>query len=130
MPTNLKKFNAQLAKVAVFLPAEGVTRMQKSIGLQALSSIVLKTPVDTGRARGNWQVTIGEPASGVVGTEDISGQATIAAGSAVIANIPPFSVLHITNNLPYIGVLEGGRSGQAPMGMVGVTIAELGGMFA
>src|SRR5690606_23664498 len=115
----------------------------------------MRTPVDSGRARGNWQVTIGTPASGVVPVSDKQGGQTIAKGTETINAIPPFDVVWITNNMPYIEVLEyglfnppdpgpskdprpdrkgrvlvkDGYSQQAPQGMVGVTLAELRTMF-
>ncbi len=102
----------------------------RKIALEAYRRIILKTPVKTGRARGNWQCTIGTPAAGAVDGVDPAGvkamstlQAQVAAWKAVTG----VSIL-LTNNLPYIGRLEHGSSTQAPAGMVGVTIAELGGI--
>ncbi len=82
--------------------------------------------MDTGRAKGNWQTTIGRPAEGTVDDADKGGSRTIAAGLAALAALPPYSVVYLTNNLPYILVLESGSwSTQAPRGMVALTLAEL-----
>lgn len=83
--------------------------------------IIMASPVDTGRFRGNWQGTIGSPASGTMDTEDKSGagalaKANAAAGSAV------GSVYYLVNNLPYARRLEYGYSSQAPAGMVRVAV--------
>ncbi len=98
--------------------------VRAKISLDLLSRIVLRTPVDLGRARGNWQTTIGAPAQGTVEAFDPSGQATISNAAAVLENVAGDQVVWMTNNLPYIKRLEEGWSGQAPAGMVAVTIAE------
>ena len=90
---------------------------------EVFSNIIQMTPVDTGRARGNWQCTIGAPFIG----ED-------ASGSVMKANnvIPrrAGSVVYLTNNVPYIGRLEyDGHSRQAPNGMVRVSVALFEGVL-
>lgn len=97
----------------------------KKLALDALTGIVLNTPVLTGRARGNWQVSINQPIETMVDKEDRGGNSTISAGSVVINNANPFSVIYITNNLPYILFLEEGSSSKAPGGMVAITLERL-----
>jgi hypothetical protein len=129
LKTNLAAFNAEVREFTnKMLPHELVV-FHKKLVLQALRGIVKRTPVDTGRARGNWQVTIGSPASDIVDGTDKSGGTTIAQGLATVVGLRPFSIVWLTNNLPYAVSLEGGWSGQAPVGMVAVTIAELQTMF-
>jgi hypothetical protein len=87
--------------------------------------VVFKTPVDTGRARANWQITLGTSKVRVLTDTDKSGTATIAAGLAVLRAMPqPYDIL-IANNLPYIIPLEYGHSQQAPQGMVRTTLREM-----
>jgi len=93
---------------------------------EALSRIVLRTPVDTGRARGNWNIGAGDPDRSINETGfDKAGAETINGGQALLQAAGPDQVLYITNSLPYILPLEHGHSGQAPAGMVMVTLAEL-----
>lgn len=108
------------------LLSERSNQAVRMLALEALSRIVLRTPVDTGRARGNWQAGAGSPDATVnpVGF-DKQGTATIARGAAILQAAEPDQTLYITNSLAYILPLEAGHSGQAPAGMVGVTIAEL-----
>lgn len=82
------------------------------------TAVVMATPVDTGRARANWQAGIGAPVEGT--TEDVSesGAGAIAEASSKIAGYKGGSVIHITNNLPYIQALNDGHSAQAPAGFV------------
>ncbi len=96
-----------------------------SLGL--LSGIVMDTPVDTGRARANWQTTIGAPASGQVIAWNGPGGAASAAlteGAARIEDVSGDVAIFLTNNVPYIEPLEFGHSRQAPGGMVRRNIAR------
>ncbi|HUS74348.1 MAG TPA: hypothetical protein VMY06_14915 [Sedimentisphaerales bacterium] len=140
---NLAQFNSEITHFAKSIPGK-VTVMQKKVVLEALRRLVEKTPVDTGRARGNWQATIGSPAEGQVGgnwpktggppkterpplrPED---NQVIAKGLAALVGLPPFQVVWISNNLDYIEELEHGSSKQAPEGMLAITIEELRNMF-
>lgn len=98
--------------------AENADRLVRRCALAVDAALVLATPVDTGRARANWQVEIGQPASGVVEPADQSGQGAIAAGKQVIESYKGGSSINITNNLPYIERLNEGWSKQAPAGFV------------
>lgn len=106
---------------------EKVLLVQKKIAFQLLEGIVDMTPVDTGRARANWQVTIGAPSSAVNPEKfDKAGNPTVEAGRDVINSITTLGAIYLTNNLPYILALEKGHSKkQAPQGMVQVTIDRL-----
>lgn len=106
-----------------------VRNVQAKIGLDLLTGIVLGTPVNTGRAAGNWQVTIGAPAEGTTEKTDPGRSATIADGSTVIGSAPAFTNVYITNNLPYIQALERGHSLQAPQGMVQINVDRVVGVF-
>jgi hypothetical protein len=92
--------------------------------------IVLRTPVDTGRARASWGIDLGVPGDYVVGKKKAQGAewATIHAkgqeGKITERNALS-GMWWIYNNLPYIFALEYGRSRQAPAGMVRVSIAEI-----
>lgn len=96
----------------------------RKISLELFNRVILKTPVDTGRARGNWQVQIGNVPSGTLELNDASGSATISKASAAAANLRSGDVIYLVNNLPYIRRLEEGYSGQAPSGMVALTVQE------
>jgi hypothetical protein len=101
------------------------------ISLQALSGLVLKTPVDTGRARANWLVTVGTTTFAETDATDKPGSATISSGTVAISSVrkDPFTIVYLQNNLPYIEDLEGGSSTQAPAGMIVATVAEIESQF-
>jgi len=104
-------FNASLNASVDKVPKRDLVRFQKMLALELLTRLVIATPVDTGRARGNWQLTIGKAATG----ESNSGNPAMA-GSAVLAQLKPFVVVWLANNVPYIEKLNAGHSQQAPIG--------------
>jgi len=128
MPTNLQEFNKELEKAKEYIHGD-FEKFYKMVCLETFSRIVLRTPVDTGRARGNWLVEIGFPATGILTVQgSASEMATQATNRAVrkLSDIPPYSVVHITNNVEYISYLEyDKRSKQAPNGMVEITLSEM-----
>jgi hypothetical protein len=100
-----------------------IERVGRQATFQLFNAVQLRSPVDTGRFRGNWQVSVGLPAVGTVGADDPSG--TIANAEAMKAlSIPLGSVAYFTNNLPYARRLEYGWSKQAPAGMVRLSVGE------
>ena len=114
----------------------------KSTSLDMFSSIVKRTPVDTGRARGNWQISFDSVPAGEVGSaeswkrkgsegvrapsESASSREAFAKATAKTNAAPDaFSYVALVNNLPYIQRLEfSAWSDQMPAGMVRVTLSE------
>jgi len=86
------------------------TVLRKTV-LQILSGVVEATPVDTGRARANWQVSVGSSNPLVVDTitPDVVGREM-----AVIATLKAGKPVYIFNNVPYILVLEYGQYPNPP----------------
>jgi hypothetical protein len=102
----------------------------KKIAFESFRRIVMRTPVDTGRARSNWFVSVGNPSSQ---TTDSATRAVVGELATGVNGWKPAdgASIFFTNNLPYIEVLERGRVGnrgsmQAPNGMVAITMAEFG----
>jgi len=96
----------------------------RQIALQIFSRIIIKSPVDTGRFRGNWQLAIGSVPSGTLELDDKTGTATITKGTATSLGVNAGDIIYFANNLPYAQRLEGGYSSQAPAGMVALTVQE------
>lgn len=96
----------------------------RAIALELFGSVIKDTPVDTGRARGNWQTTIGSPASGQT---DRKGEGpALAEVSQQAASFGAGKVIYLTNNLPYIYRLEYlGWSQQSPDGMARKNVARI-----
>jgi len=67
-----------------------------------------------GLARGNWQINFGSPLRQRLNTIDPNGVKTIQRGMAVARGIQQLGVTYLTNNLPYIGVIDQGKPGTNP----------------
>lgn len=144
------------ANIAAFVAKTGIRADQvlRKLALDALTGVVMRTPVDTGRCRGSWRVSFNTPDTSVEAVKDYphgrgvdqpgpggtvikAGPAAAAAnaakgggkalstGGALIAAAKWGTVIYITNNLPYALPLEYGHSKQAPAGMLRVTFAEI-----
>ena len=84
----------------------------RGTALSLFAKIVQRTPVDTGRARGNWMAGLNRASDNSGGYQSVVARARLGDS------------LFLTNNLPYIKDLEEGTSAQAPAGMVRVTATE------
>ena len=126
---NFEQFDKEVRQFAKDVPDKHLVPLHKKLHFEALNGIIYRTPVDTGRARGNWQTTIGSPAEDEVDGVDTDGAATVERGMSALAGLGPFTVSYIANNLAYILPLEEGHSSQHPAGMVAVTVEEMKAMF-
>lgn len=90
----------------------------RKIALDAFTRVILRSPVDTGRFRGNWQVSIGSVPSGTLELDDKEGTVVIGKVQAEALNIKAGDSIYLVNNLPYAIPLELGHSNQAPGGMI------------
>ena len=104
--------------------AEAHDKIARTAALELFSSVIRSTPVDTGRARGNWQTSVGQPTPNEIDRDDKSGAQAL---TEVQAKTPEGAgqEVFLTNNLPYIYSLEFGSSKQAPAGMVRVNFARV-----
>ncbi len=107
-----------------------MTKQLRIIAMALLGEIVSRSPVDTGRFRGNTTVTIGSPVFTNSQTLDPTGSTTVSAGASVLSGLKPFSIIYIQNNLPYAEKLENGRSKQAPSGVFGLAFAGVAAAYA
>lgn len=116
-----------------------IEKFRKRLAIEMFKRIIMRTPVDTGRARGNWQATFGGPATRTFELTDKGGENTVTkmANKVNASKLKTHPTIYLTNNIPYILRLEnGGYNGptakvtddgysrQAPSGMVKVTLAE------
>jgi hypothetical protein len=132
---------------------EGFARdLQSRVSLWCWEQFVVRTPVFTpkpgdppgypttrgGDARLSWFISADDPGNAGPATNEAAAQARARSAVETLRN---FREIHITNNAPYIGVLEfgeypnppkagtgrtvGGYSTQAPRGMVRATIGEV-----
>lgn len=100
------------------------TLVVRKVALDVFSRVVLRSPVDTGRFRGNWQCSVGSIDRTVTQQLDPTGQNSVNRVKATASSLVPGTVAYLANSLPYARRLEYGWSRQAPSGMVRVTARE------
>ncbi|WP_353631075.1 HK97 gp10 family phage protein [Achromobacter xylosoxidans] len=86
--------------------------------------VILKSPVDTGRFRANWQFSAASIQRATTTALDRGGQVTMNRLVAEIQQTGAGGVTYLSNSLPYAVRLENGWSKQAPQGMVKLTVQE------
>lgn len=82
------------------------------------TAVVIATPVDTGRARANWQAGINSDPNDTVEQTDKGGTSTINTNNATIRSRRARQTVFLSNNLDYIASLDAGSSAQAPENFV------------
>lgn len=123
-------------QIKAFANKTGV-RMDKvvrKIALDTYVGVVKRSPVDTGRFRGNWRVALNR--ADLTTTEEVPAESQgVTTGSSptpgerakasrAISEYQAGDVIIISNNLPYGKFLNDGSSRQAPRRFVERTIQE------
>ncbi|MAR55999.1 MAG: hypothetical protein CMM93_02345 [Rickettsiales bacterium] len=101
-------------------------KLSKVVRLSALAvygEVVKNTPVDTGRAKGNWWAGMNDVPATIHDAEDKTSGASLqreaeSKSREAIQAFKPGSKIYISNNLPYIRRLNDGYSKQAPASFV------------
>lgn len=120
-PSLAKSLRGRALRVGV-----NTDRAVRMVSAKILDKVVRTTPVDTGAARGNWEVNVSAGPPELTPSRDRTdreGGGTVAAGIAVISSARrPGQTIWISNGLEYITELDAGSSGQAPAGMTAQAI--------
>lgn len=126
---DLGAFAARMRQIGANIE-RNADRTVRRCALAVDGAVVLATPVDTGRARSNWQVSLDKPVTGTIepyaegqggSTGGVNSRSAIEQGKGVIAGYKGGRIeaaICITNNLAYIGRLNDGYSAQAPAAFV------------
>ena len=92
---NIGEFERDVQHFLTDLLPDDVIKAHKKIVLEALRSLVKLTPVDTGRARGNWFVSIGELEERIDEEKlDKSGSNTIREGLEALNDLKAYAGSH------------------------------------
>ena len=122
--TNGEQFAVDLDRYSKIL---GITRvrMYRKLTVDLWNNIVMRTPVDTGRARASWNVAVGSPDPSVP-PELEEGETYADPTLPGLANsLDADQMIYITSNLDYIQALEDGHSKQSPPNnMVKMAVVE------
>lgn len=107
MPSNAKEFAAFLRKQGRELPARVYMPRFRRMVFKVLEVAVQNTPVNTGRLRNGWHITLGDPS----GTEEAGGKSAngvLSNGERKINKAKLGDRVWIQNNVPYARVWEDG----------------------
>ena len=122
--SNIRQFNREMDEFVTTLAPALVASFIAKVSFELLYRIVQKTPIDTGRARGAWQMTVVE-----VNEEEFLGGDGLQNAMGVLPAIKGSSIVYLSNNVPYIIYLEKGSSKQAPEGMIEPSLSEVRQIF-
>ncbi len=122
----MRAFSADLSKLVK--KANGnIDLVARKVMLELFRGVVMKTPVDTGRARANWVIGFGSVNNATSENTDKVGNGVLGTLSGEMQDwrFNDGYSIYFTNSLPYIRELEDGSSKQAPQGMVRLTLFEI-----
>lgn len=129
---SINEFRANVNKWIATVDS-GLNEMVQIMLKQIHHDLVMGSPVDTGRFRGNWQVTFNRIPLNSLNRYDKEGNATIADGNAQIETMlkrgAAVTTVYFSNMLIYANSLEYGHSKQAPAGVVGIVALRLRSYF-
>lgn len=120
----LGQFSRRITQIGANIP-RNADKLVRKVALAADQVVVMETPVDTGRAKSNWIVTLGHAATDPIAPYAEGEGGDTAAANETAAQAQALGVIgryngdmrvaiFITNNLPYIDKLNKGSSKQAP----------------
>lgn len=100
-------------------------RVGRAVGIELLGRLIRATPIDNGRARGNWNASVGVED----GSDDPERREreAFSEGSARIAQLKLSTGAHlfVSNGVPYMGRLNDGYSQQAPAAFIQGTVQDM-----
>lgn len=102
----------------------------RKTALELQGGMIERTPVDTGRAKGSWQVGIGMVNAAPTDRRDTTplgekdSLAAAQAAEVALETWKPGQKIFLTLSLPYARRLENGWSSQSPGGMVRLTVQD------
>ncbi len=83
---------------------EALQTTRRETAIRLFSAIINDTPVDKGRAKGNWQPSLNTPATGIIDTTDEN----LGLNKVLNMDYGTDEDIWLVNNLPYIAVIEYG----------------------
>jgi hypothetical protein len=135
MPSNINEFTATVnAWAAKHQSGQSMDVIMRKLTLDGLLGVTNYTPVDTGYARFNWQVSMGAPVEKTVGTPESEYpelQSERVGRGAVVhkvpgrGTVPKWGVIYIANNVEYIEYLNNGTPRMPAQLMIERTEADL-----
>lgn len=121
-----RRFEADILKFAEQVKIAPVLVVRK-LSLDIFTDLLKASPVDTGRFRANWTLSVGSPNRRKLwAMADTSRQMQVQINLAAkrVESATGAEVIYITNNLPYAERLNEGWSKQAPAGFVQLAVLK------
>ena len=104
---------------------EAADEMVAGVEIALGTAVVMDTPVDVGRLKGNWFPAEGAPSTQSTQEEDKTGSLSINRITGYANSQTGGRKTYLTNNLPYAVPIEFGHSKiKAPQGMVRKNVAR------
>ena len=101
-------------------------KVVKEIVSEISASVIELSPIDTGNFVSNWLLGVGPAIPwGVTGFKNPDKQEKINRLEARIPQDAANHTYNLVNNTSYAQLLENGYSGQAPLGMISVTVVKM-----
>lgn len=93
---------------------EEINKEARIVSFALLARLIVVSPVDTGRFRGNWFLSLGKSSREI--NFDRRSSESLQEGKSVIdsASAIDYPTIILSNNLPYAEKLNNGHSKQAP----------------
>jgi hypothetical protein len=118
--TNIRAFDLAVGNWSGPELEQKAALVTRAFAMEGVRGLLQTTPVDTGRAKGNWQVTTDRPAEGEIDRQDPT-PAGSSDGSPAMRDLlalswEPWRTIWFHNGVPYITVLnDGGENRTAHM---------------
>lgn len=135
---NLAQFANRMKQLASNVITNQSTRTKES-AMAVVKELVIETPVDVGTAKSNWVVSVGSKWGGRVdahvpgrrgSTSGSNAAITLAKAQLALKNYKSSQYIYISNNSPYIGLLNAGSSTQSPGKFIETAMAKAKGPMA
>ena len=110
--------NAVKLTAGLKLAEEQAARVMRGIAFTLFTGTSRDTPVDTGRLRSNWQLTLNDPASSEVGGIQPN-------PAPVLSSYTIQDTIYLSNNLVYADTIENGRLNRTPNFMLKRNLAKI-----
>jgi hypothetical protein len=98
----------------VLAVGSAIRRITQGFAFGVVRNAITDTPVDTGKARANWQGSLGSPRTSERATLGRSPAPAIGLARSVIRFMKNGDTFYLTNNADYIEDLNRGKSRQQP----------------
>lgn len=100
------------------ITGDNIATVMKTAGIEIFKSVTNLSPVDTGRARASWNMSINEINLAVKPPGEYGPHLEFPSFEGFEFK----NTIYISNNLNYIEYLERGSSSQAPRGMLAISV--------